>query len=154
MIDWEDGKVFVPPGTLRVILSWVIASLSPCTQRTKPKRWGYLYSRSAAPSYFNFTECNKAENQHWGQRGCGNHNSACAKGLQVFPILSIIARSSFEIKILTFSVDLSWWNSSKIWKSFLIKSQIRLRLRLIHKKSQTIALLEFDNSLMLWLILV
>ena len=89
----KSAKSFVPSGTLRVILSWVIASLSPCTQRTKLKRWGYRYSRTAVPSYFNFTECNQAENQHWGQRGCGNHDSACAQGLQVFLILSIIARS-------------------------------------------------------------
>ena len=62
-----------------------------------------LNARTAVPSYLNFTERNQAENQHWGQRCCGNHDSARAQGLQVFPILSIIARSSFEIKILTFS---------------------------------------------------
>ena len=52
-----------------------------------------LNAKKAVPSYFNFTECNQAENQHWGQRGCGNHDSACAQGLQVFLISSIIARS-------------------------------------------------------------
>ena len=155
MIDWEDGKVFFPFRYLKSdpILGYCLPLTMHTEDKTEKVRIS-LNAKKAVPSYFNFTECNQAENQHWGQRGCGNHNSARAKGLQVFPILSIIARSSFEIKILTFSVDLSWWNSSKIWKSFLIKSQIRLRLRLIHKKSQTIALLEVDNSLMLRLILV
>ena len=135
----KSAKSFVPSGTLRVILSWVIASLSPCTQRTKLKRWGYLYSRTAVPSYFNFTECNQAENQHWGQRGCGNHDSACAQGLQVFLILSIIARSGtianlriarsqhFNSKSLPFLVichdEIVVKEMEVLCYSFLIKSQ-------------------------------
>ena len=76
-----------------------------------------LNAKTAVPSYFNFTECNQAENQHWGQRGCGNHNSACAQGLKVFLILSIIARSGTLVDLW---IARSEHFNSKCWSVMMI----------------------------------
>ena len=86
-----------------------------------------LNARTAVPSYLNFTERNQAENQHWGQRCCGNDNSACAQGLQVFLILSIIARSQhLKSKSLPFLVichdEIVVAEMEVLCCSFLIKS--------------------------------